>query len=166
MLPMVGGLDDRPAPLAKKVSSGLHLTGHNISHRRVVNLRARMPRRVRISQMAAPCSLWPVSESRTTACVPSRQTDCLTDPEKRVAQERGACPQVAVVTGAGRAFSTGGDLEMIQRMAGNYKRVAAMASEAASIQIRSTPVTGTDGTSSEHPFRALTPSGELEGIPL
>jgi len=40
---------------------------------------------------------------------------------------------VAVVTGAGRAFSAGGDLEMIERMAGDYSRVAAMAGEAASL---------------------------------
>jgi enoyl-CoA hydratase len=41
--------------------------------------------------------------------------------------------KVAVVTGAGRAFSAGGDLEMIQRMAGDYRRVAAMATEAADL---------------------------------
>ncbi len=40
---------------------------------------------------------------------------------------------VAVVTGAGRAFSAGGDLEMIERMAGSYKRVVAMAGEAAEL---------------------------------
>jgi enoyl-CoA hydratase len=40
---------------------------------------------------------------------------------------------VAVITGAGRAFSAGGDLEMIERMAGDYRRVAAMATEAASL---------------------------------
>ncbi|MGH2834059.1 MAG: enoyl-CoA hydratase/isomerase family protein, partial [Solirubrobacteraceae bacterium] len=41
--------------------------------------------------------------------------------------------RVAVVTGAGKAFSAGGDLEMVQKMAGDYGRVAAMASEAASL---------------------------------
>ncbi len=42
--------------------------------------------------------------------------------------------RVAVVTGAGeKAFSAGGDLEMIARMTGDYSRVAAMASEAAGL---------------------------------
>jgi enoyl-CoA hydratase len=38
-----------------------------------------------------------------------------------------------VVTGSGRAFSAGGDLEMIEQMSGDYKRVAAMAGEAAEL---------------------------------
>jgi enoyl-CoA hydratase len=40
---------------------------------------------------------------------------------------------VAVVTGAGKAFSAGGDLEMVKRMSGDYRRVAAMAHEAAEL---------------------------------
>src|ERR1700722_2809110 len=37
--------------------------------------------------------------------------------------------RVAVITGAGKAFSAGGDLAMVQRMAGNYERTAHMLSE-------------------------------------
>lgn len=48
-------------------------------------------------------------------------TEVATDTETRV----------AVVTGAGSAFSAGGDLEMIERLAGDYRAVAAMAGEAA-----------------------------------
>jgi enoyl-CoA hydratase len=36
---------------------------------------------------------------------------------------------VAVVTGAGRAFSAGGDVAMVARMAGNYDRVTRMLTE-------------------------------------
>lgn len=36
---------------------------------------------------------------------------------------------VAVVTGAGKAFSTGGDLAMVERMAGNYEQVSHMLTE-------------------------------------
>ncbi|MGX4688779.1 enoyl-CoA hydratase/isomerase family protein [Streptomyces sp. JNUCC 63] len=37
--------------------------------------------------------------------------------------------RVAVITGAGKAFSAGGDLAMVERMAGDYDRVSHMLSE-------------------------------------
>jgi enoyl-CoA hydratase len=37
--------------------------------------------------------------------------------------------RVAVITGAGKAFSAGGDLAMVQRMAGNYEATTRMLSE-------------------------------------
>ncbi len=41
--------------------------------------------------------------------------------------------RVALVTGAGDAFSAGGDLEMVDAMTGDFRRVAAVAKEAADI---------------------------------
>ncbi len=40
---------------------------------------------------------------------------------------------VAVITGAGKAFSAGGDLDMLERMSGDFGRVAAMAAEASEV---------------------------------
>ncbi len=40
-----------------------------------------------------------------------------------------AATRVAVITGAGKAFSAGGDLAMVERMAGDYERVSHMLTE-------------------------------------
>lgn len=41
--------------------------------------------------------------------------------------------RVAVITGAGKAFSAGGDLAMVERMAGNYEQVSHMLTEASDL---------------------------------
>ena len=41
--------------------------------------------------------------------------------------------RVAVITGAGKAFSAGGDLAMVERMAGDYERVSHMLDEASAL---------------------------------
>jgi enoyl-CoA hydratase len=53
----------------------------------------------------------------------------------RVWRDVAGDPEAAavVVTGAGKAFSAGGDFEMLERMTGDYRRVAAMAGEAAEL---------------------------------
>ena len=49
----------------------------------------------------------------------------------RIWADVSADPQtrVAVITGAGKAFSAGGDLAMVERMAGNYEQVSHMLGE-------------------------------------
>lgn len=44
--------------------------------------------------------------------------------------------RAVVITGSGRAFSAGGDLSMVKRMSTDYRRVAAMATEAAELVLR------------------------------
>jgi len=53
----------------------------------------------------------------------------------RIWKDVAADPQtrVAVITGAGKAFSAGGDLAMVERMAGNYEQVSHMLTEASDL---------------------------------
>lgn len=53
----------------------------------------------------------------------------------RIWKDVAADPQtrVAVITGAGKAFSAGGDLAMVARMAGNYEQVSHMLAEASDL---------------------------------
>ncbi len=82
--------------------------------------------RLRIERRARACrsSPWTGRQAQRRDALMKGEADGFWDEASADLQTR-----VAVITGAGKAFSAGGDLEMVRRMAGDHDRVAHMLRE-------------------------------------